>query len=41
MSDGACNQSFMTGDEYTKWGANAEKQHEALMKAAGFMAKTN
>ena len=41
MSDGAFNQSFMTGDEYAKWVADAEKLHEGLMKEAGFMAKTN
>ena len=41
MSDGAFNQSFMTGDEYKKWVADAEKLHEGLMKEAGFMAKTN
>jgi len=41
MSDGAFNQSFMVGDEYAKWVADAEKQHETLMKEAGFLAKTN
>jgi tripartite-type tricarboxylate transporter receptor subunit TctC len=41
MSDGAFNQTFMSGDEYVKWVANAEKQHEELMKSAGFLAKTN
>jgi putative tricarboxylic transport membrane protein len=41
MSDGAFNQTFMTGDDYTKWVANAEKLHEGLMKSAGFLAKTN
>jgi tripartite-type tricarboxylate transporter receptor subunit TctC len=41
MSDGAFNQTFMTGDDYAKWVANAEKTHEALMKEAGFLAKTN
>lgn len=41
MSDGAFNQSFMAGDEFVKWVANAEKTHEALMKEAGFLAKTN
>jgi tripartite-type tricarboxylate transporter receptor subunit TctC len=39
MSDGAFNQSFMTGDAYVKWVADAEKLHEGLMKSAGFMAK--
>jgi tripartite-type tricarboxylate transporter receptor subunit TctC len=41
MSDGAFNQSFMTGDEYVKWVASAEQLHEGLMKSAGFLAKTN
>jgi putative tricarboxylic transport membrane protein len=31
----------MTGADYTKWVADAEKLHEGLMKSAGFMAKTN
>jgi tripartite-type tricarboxylate transporter receptor subunit TctC len=41
MSDGAFNQTAMSGDEYVKWVAAAEKTHEGLMKAAGFLAKTN
>ena len=41
MDDGAFNQSFMAGPEYTKWVADAEKLHEGLMKSAGFLAKTN
>jgi tripartite-type tricarboxylate transporter receptor subunit TctC len=41
MSDGAFNQTFMTGDDFVKWLTNAEKQHEDLMKSAGFLAKTN
>ena len=41
MKNGAFNQSFMTGAEYTKWVADAEKLHEGLMKKAGFLAKTN
>jgi tripartite-type tricarboxylate transporter receptor subunit TctC len=41
MNDGAFNQSFMTGDQYVKWVADAEKQHEDLMKEAGFLAKSN
>jgi tripartite-type tricarboxylate transporter receptor subunit TctC len=41
MSDGAFNQTFMTGDEYAKWVAAAEKLHEGLMKEAGFLASTN
>jgi len=39
MKNGAFNQSFMTGDEYVKWVAAAEKEHQALMKDAGFLAK--
>ena len=41
MDDGAFNQSFMTGAEFTTWVGDAEKLHEGLMKSAGFMAKTN
>ncbi|MBI4275263.1 MAG: tripartite tricarboxylate transporter substrate binding protein [Rhizobiales bacterium] len=41
MKNGAFNQTFMTGDAYTKWVATEEKRHEDLMKAAGFLAKTN
>jgi tripartite-type tricarboxylate transporter receptor subunit TctC len=41
MSDGAFNQTFMTGDEFAKWVADAEKLHQGLMKEAGFLAKTN
>ena len=39
MSDGAFNQTFMTGADYTKWVATEEKRHEELMKAAGFLAQ--
>jgi tripartite-type tricarboxylate transporter receptor subunit TctC len=39
MDQGAFNQSHMTGKEYADWVANAEKQHEALMKEAGFLHK--
>jgi len=39
MSDGAFNQSFMSGDAYVKWVTDAEKLHEGLMTSAGFMAK--
>jgi putative tricarboxylic transport membrane protein len=39
MSDGAFNQSFMTGTEYTNWLAAEQKRHEELMRAAGFLAK--
>jgi putative tricarboxylic transport membrane protein len=41
MKDGAFNQTFMIGPEYAKWVENEEKRHEALMKEAGFLAKTN
>jgi putative tricarboxylic transport membrane protein len=41
MSDGAFNQTFMAGDDYAKWVAQAETQHEGLMKEAGFLAKSN
>jgi putative tricarboxylic transport membrane protein len=39
MKIGAFNQTFMTGDEYVKWVAAAEKTHMELMKDAGFLAK--
>jgi putative tricarboxylic transport membrane protein len=39
MKNGAFNQTFMTGPDYVKWVAAAEKEHEALMKEAGFLAK--
>jgi tripartite-type tricarboxylate transporter receptor subunit TctC len=39
MQDGAFNQSHMTGKEYADWVADAEKRHEELMKAAGFLHK--
>ena len=38
MSDGAFNQTFMTGKDYSKWVANEEKRHQDLMKDAGFLA---
>ncbi len=41
MNDGAYNQTFMAGDQFVKWVADAEKMHEGLMKEAGFLAKTN
>jgi tripartite-type tricarboxylate transporter receptor subunit TctC len=41
MNDGAYNQTFMSGEQFTKWVADAEKMHEGLMKEAGFLAKTN
>ncbi|MDP2411406.1 MAG: tripartite tricarboxylate transporter substrate-binding protein [Pseudolabrys sp.] len=39
MADGAFNATFMTGADYTKWVADAEKTHVELMTAAGFLAK--
>jgi putative tricarboxylic transport membrane protein len=39
MADGAFNQKFMTGAEYTKWIETEEKRHEELMKAAGWLTK--
>jgi putative tricarboxylic transport membrane protein len=38
MKDGAFNQSFMAGADYTKWVENEEKRHRDLMKEAGFLA---
>jgi putative tricarboxylic transport membrane protein len=38
MKQGAFNTTFMTGDEYVKWVAEAEKRHRELMKEAGFLA---
>ena len=38
MSDGAFNQSFMTGADYIKWVAGEENRHRELMKEAGFLA---
>ena len=38
MNEGAFNQTFMTGDDYTKWVENEEKRHQTLMKEAGFLA---
>ncbi len=39
MEKGAFNQSFMTGEEFTKWLGSAEIAHRELMTEAGFMAK--
>jgi putative tricarboxylic transport membrane protein len=38
MTDGAYNQTFMSGAEYAKWVENEEKRHRDLMKEAGFLA---
>jgi putative tricarboxylic transport membrane protein len=39
MEQGAFNQTVMTGAEFTKWVAAAEKMHYDLMKEADFLAK--
>ena len=39
MEKGAFNQTFMAGDEFTKWLGAAENTHRNLMKDAGFIAK--
>jgi putative tricarboxylic transport membrane protein len=39
MSDGAFNQTTMSGPDYVKWVATEEKRHEELMAAAGWLAK--
>jgi tripartite-type tricarboxylate transporter receptor subunit TctC len=39
MEDGAFNQTFMTGDQFKNWVADAEKHHTDLMREAGFLAK--
>ncbi|HEY2560054.1 MAG TPA: tripartite tricarboxylate transporter substrate binding protein [Caldimonas sp.] len=39
MSDGAFNQSFMTGKEYVDWVSKTENQHHQLMEKAGFINK--
>jgi tripartite-type tricarboxylate transporter receptor subunit TctC len=39
MEKGAFNQTFMTGDDFTKWLTAAENTHRDLMKEAGFLAK--
>jgi len=39
MEQGAFNQTFMTGDQFKTWVANADKLHHDLMKEAGFLAK--
>jgi len=35
----AFNQSFMTGNEFTKWLTDAEAKHRGLMEKAGFLAQ--
>jgi tripartite-type tricarboxylate transporter receptor subunit TctC len=39
MDKGAFNQSFMTGEEFRKWVADAEKLHKDLMEKAGCLKK--
>jgi putative tricarboxylic transport membrane protein len=41
MSDGAFNQTFMSGSDYAKWVDGEERRHRDLMKAAGFLAPAN
>jgi putative tricarboxylic transport membrane protein len=38
MNEGAFNQTFMTGADYSSWVDKEEKRHQALMKEAGFLA---
>jgi len=39
MENGAFNQSFMIGAEYTRWLEAAEKSHREVMEKAGFLSK--
>jgi len=39
MEQGAFNTTHLTGKEYADWVAKAEKQHENLMRDAGFLHK--
>jgi putative tricarboxylic transport membrane protein len=39
MKSGAFTQTFMSGDEYKTWVANAADLHKKLMTEAGFIAK--
>jgi tripartite-type tricarboxylate transporter receptor subunit TctC len=39
MEQGAYNQTFMSGKEFTDWLTKAEELHMNLMKEAGFLAK--
>jgi putative tricarboxylic transport membrane protein len=41
ISDGAFNQTFMAGKEFSDWVAKEETRHEELMKSAGFLAKAH
>ena len=39
MAKGAFSNTFMSGDEYKTWVANAAELHKSLMTNAGFLAK--
>jgi tripartite-type tricarboxylate transporter receptor subunit TctC len=39
MEQGAYNQTFMSGKEFTDWLGKTEQLHVNLMKEAGFLAK--
>ena len=39
MKSGAFTQTFMSGDEYKTWVANAAELHKKLMTEAGFLAQ--
>jgi putative tricarboxylic transport membrane protein len=39
MSDGAFNQTFMTGKPFADWVAKAETRHHELVENAGWLAK--
>jgi tripartite-type tricarboxylate transporter receptor subunit TctC len=39
MENGAFNQTFMVGNEYVNWVANAETLHRQLMTEAGFLGR--
>jgi putative tricarboxylic transport membrane protein len=38
MKDGAFNQTFMSGADYSNWVNKEEERHQTLMKEAGFLA---
>lgn len=38
MEKGAFNQTFMSGNDFTKWLESTESTHRSLMKEAGFLA---
>jgi tripartite-type tricarboxylate transporter receptor subunit TctC len=39
MQNGAFTQTFMSGDEYAAWVADAAELHKTLMTEADFLAK--